>query len=259
MAATAQLNVARASGRAIATRQVVPPRRLPAARPGLRHLVAGSKLAEMESTNSTKLDKKSKHEDEEDFEGGEDDGLTPQQVESFLSVLCDETDIAEVELKMGSFKMRVRRSLKGGAAAAGPAAVYAPAAAAPAPAAAAAAAAPDAAAWAAPASAAESTVDEDESSLDITATKVGILRRGRYLKGKQVGKGEMVKVGDQVKKGQTLAYIEQLGTHWPLESTQAGEVVEFLVDEGAPVEYKQPVLVIAPYFGGHIIGDRKHA
>ena len=30
---------------------------------------------------------------------------------------------------------------------------------------------------------------------------------------------------------------------------QAGEVVEFLVDEGAPVEYKQAVLVIAPYFG----------
>jgi len=30
---------------------------------------------------------------------------------------------------------------------------------------------------------------------------------------------------------------------------QAGEVVEFLVSEGEPVEYKQPVLVIAPFFG----------
>ena len=29
--------------------------------------------------------------------------------------------------------------------------------------------------------------------------QVGILRRGRYMKGKQVGKGEMVKVGDQVR------------------------------------------------------------
>ena len=26
----------------------------------------------------------------------------------------------------------------------------------------------------------------------------------------------------QVKKGQTLAFIEQLGTHWPLESPQVG-------------------------------------
>ncbi len=49
---------------------------------------------------------------------------------------------------------------------------------------------------------------------------MGILRRGRYMKGKQVGKGPMVQAGDQVKKGQTVAYIEQLGTHWPLESPQ---------------------------------------
>ena len=40
------------------------------------------------------------------------------QVEDLLNVLCEETDIAEVELKMGGFKMKVRRSLKGGAAAA---------------------------------------------------------------------------------------------------------------------------------------------
>lgn len=31
------------------------------------------------------------------------------------------------------------------------------------------------------------------------AAQVGILRRGRYMKGKQVGKGEMVKVGDKVR------------------------------------------------------------
>lgn len=40
------------------------------------------------------------------------------------------------------------------------------------------------------------------------------------MKGKQVGKGTMVQPGDQVKKGQTLAFIEQLGTHWPLEAPQ---------------------------------------
>lgn len=43
----------------------------------------------------------------------------------------------------------------------------------------------------------------------------------------------------QVKKGQTLAFIEQLGTHWPLEAPQVrlvlfGDSVEFLVSEGAP-------------------------
>lgn len=92
------------------------------------------------------------------------------QVESLLSVLCEETDIAEVELKMGGFKMRVRRSLKGGAAHAAPAPAAAPAAAAPAP-------APAPAAAAAPAPAAVSasieTADEDEGLLDVTANKVG--------------------------------------------------------------------------------------
>lgn len=53
----------------------------------------------------------------------------------------------------------------------------------------------------------------------------------------------------QIKKGQTLAYIEQMGTYWPLESPQAGEVVEFLAQDGQPVEYGEPVLVIVPFFG----------
>ncbi len=92
-----------------------------------------------------------------------------EQVESLLSVLCEETDIAEVELKMGGFKMRVRRSLKGGAAAAAAAApAAAPAAAAPAP-----APAPVAApAPAAPAAVSIETGDEDEGLLDVTANKV---------------------------------------------------------------------------------------
>ena len=90
------------------------------------------------------------------------------QVESFLNVLCEETDIAEVELKMGGFKMKVRRSLKGGAAAAA-AAPAAAAAAAPAPAPApVAAAAPSAAAYEFEAS----FDDADESVIAITAPKV---------------------------------------------------------------------------------------
>lgn len=93
--------------------------------------------------------------------------LLPLQVESLLSVLCEETDIAEVELKMGGFKMRVRRSINGAAAApaaaaAAPAAVPAPA---PAP-------APVAAAPAAVPAASVETADEDESLLDVTANKV---------------------------------------------------------------------------------------
>ncbi|KAI3436244.1 hypothetical protein D9Q98_002297 [Chlorella vulgaris] len=245
--ATAALSTARA-GRFVGSRQAATPRRLAASAAGPRRLVCSRATQLTEAKNSAKHEKSekvSKHEEEEEEFEGDDDGLSPQQVETLLSVLCEETDIAEVELKMGGFRMRVRRSLTGAT----------PAAAAPAPVAAAPAPAPPAAAptqWAQAQSASLSSaesVDEDEGLLDVTANKVGILRRGRYMKGKQVGKGNMVQPGDQVKKGQTLAYIEQLGTHWPLESPQAGEVVEFLVDEGSPVEYKEPVLVISPFFG----------
>lgn len=43
------------------------------------------------------------------------------------------------------------------------------------------------------------------------------------------------------------------------QAPQAGEVVTFKVDEGGPVEYGQVVIELAPFFGGHIIGDSKYA
>jgi biotin carboxyl carrier protein len=89
--------------------------------------------------------------------------------------------------------------------------------------------------------------------------QVGVLRRGKYLKGKQVGKAPCVDVGDRVRKGQIVAYVEQMGAQWPVESPQAGEVAAFLLEEGDPVEYKQVVLELAPFFAGHIIGESKHA
>jgi biotin carboxyl carrier protein len=198
-----------------------------------------------------KKEKKHKDDDEDDFD--DDLGLSPQQVEAFLTVLCDETDIAEVSLKMGGFKMKVRRSLHSLPATASSAPA---AAAAPAPAAAA-AAAPS---YAPAASDYESEEESDDESLvPVTATKVGIFRRGRYVKGKQVGKAPVVDIGATVKKGQAVAFIEQMGTYWPLEAPQAGEIAGFVLEEGEPVEYGQPVLELAPFFGGHIIGDSKYA
>jgi len=90
------------------------------------------------------------------------------------------------------------------------------------------------------------------------APKVGVMRRGRYVKGKPVGKGPVVEIGATIKKGQVLGFVEQLGTFVAIEAPQAGELVAFLADEGAPVEYGEPICEIAPYFSGHIIGDAKH-
>ncbi len=56
--------------------------------------------------------------------------------------------------------------------------------------------------------------------------------------------------GDQVKKGSPLGYVEQLGTHFAVEASQAGEVARFKVQDGEPVEYGQLIVELAPFFGG---------
>lgn len=195
---------------------------------------------------------KKKEKKEEDIdENGQ--SLSAQQVEMFLNVLCEETDIAEVELKLSGFKMKVRRSIDSADTPT------------PAPVAAAAAAAPAAAPVSnAPAASlhddeSDAETEDDSSVIAVKAPKVGVMRRGRYLKGKQIGKGPVVEEGATVKTGQVLCYIEQLGTYWPVECPQAGEVQAFLVEEGEAIEYLEEVVEIAPFFGGHIIGDSKYA
>lgn len=44
-----------------------------------------------------------------------------------------------------------------------------------------------------------------------------------------------------------------------LQAPQAGEAVEFLIEEGKPVEFREEVVSLAPFFGGHIIGDAKYS
>jgi hypothetical protein len=66
--------------------------------------------------------------------------------------------------------------------------------------------------------------------LPLVLLQVGVFRRGRYAAGKKVGKGNVANTGDQVKKGQTLGYVEQLGTFvevkvsWRLMLTHASSV-----------------------------------
>ena len=186
--------------------------------------------------------------------------------------MCDETDVAELEVRLGSFELRVVRSTEGlpdvgGAPARAEiqTAPGAPTIPAPAPGTAFASTASMDGAYP-PAASVDATLSLDDESDDdggatllVGSPKVGILRRGKYVKGKRVGKGNVVEVGAEIKKGQVLGFVEQLGTFAPVEAPQAGELVDFLVEDGDPVEFRQPVVEFAPFFGGHIIGDSKHA
>ena len=53
-----------------------------------------------------------------------------------------------------------------------------------------------------------------------------------------------VKVGDTVKKGQTLAIVEAMKLMNEIESDFSGKVVEICVDDGQPVEYGQVLMYI---------------
>eukprot|EP00245_Coleochaete_scutata_P016264 TRINITY_DN7510_c0_g1_i1.p1 TRINITY_DN7510_c0_g1~~TRINITY_DN7510_c0_g1_i1.p1 ORF type:complete len:277 (+),score=82.72 TRINITY_DN7510_c0_g1_i1:103-933(+) len=181
---------------------------------------------------------------EEEVEEEGDSPLTPNafEIQSLLMELCDETNVAELKLKVGSFKLHVKRDvgkLKGGVPFTAP----------PVPSRPMEEAAP-ATVIAAVAQKGYETEDEDidEGLLYDKADKVGVFRRGKMYKGKQ-GR-PIVTEGATVKKGQVLGYLEQLGTYSPVESEHGGEVVKFLVEEGEAVGYGDTIVALRPSFAG---------
>lgn len=79
----------------------------------------------------------------------------------------------------------------------------------------------------------------------------GILSRLRGLRGKVVkasvpGKVVkiMVKEGDEVKEGDTVAILESMKMRMEIKSEYSGKVKEVLVSEGEFVEQGQPIVVI---------------
>ncbi len=57
---------------------------------------------------------------------------------------------------------------------------------------------------------------------------------------------EYVKVNDKVQKGATLCLVEAMKLMNEIEADIAGTVVGVLAEDGAPVEYGQPLFKIAP-------------
>lgn len=139
-----------------------------------------------------------------------------------LAELLDETKLTEIEVQDGERRIRVARKAAQIMASAPVAASYAPAPIATAPAAAAPAAAP---------------VSDTANALK--SPMVGTV----YLF-PEPGAKPFINVGDTVKEGQTLLIIEAMKVMNPIAATKAGKVSAILVDNGQPVEYDQPLVVI---------------
>lgn len=58
------------------------------------------------------------------------------------------------------------------------------------------------------------------------------------------GASPFVSVGDTVKEGQTLLIIEAMKVMNQIPSPRSGRVAQIMVEDGQPVEYGEPLLVI---------------
>jgi acetyl-CoA carboxylase biotin carboxyl carrier protein len=58
------------------------------------------------------------------------------------------------------------------------------------------------------------------------------------------GKPHFVSVGDKVTVGQTLLIIEAMKTFNPIKAPKAGTVVQILIDNGRPVEFGEPLMIV---------------
>lgn len=142
-----------------------------------------------------------------------------------LAELLGETGLSEIEVEDGDRKIRVARTIS----AAPVASVAVPAAPAP-------VAAP-AATPAAPAAPAESAAPSMANA--VKSPMVGT----SYL-APEPGAAPFVSVGATVKIGDPLLIIEAMKVMNPITAERAGKVTAILVEDGQPVEFDQPLVVI---------------
>ncbi|OYU90837.1 MAG: acetyl-CoA carboxylase, biotin carboxyl carrier protein [Bradyrhizobiaceae bacterium PARB1] len=146
-----------------------------------------------------------------------------------LAQLLNETNLTEIEVERSGLHVRVAREVHVTAAAA-PVYAAAPVAAAPAP-------APVAAIAAAPA--APSGPDYSKHPGVVPSPMVGTA----YM-APEPGKPPFISVGTKVTAGQTLIIIEAMKTMNQIPAPRAGTVTQILVEDGAPVEYGEPLVII---------------
>ncbi|OYU37339.1 MAG: acetyl-CoA carboxylase, biotin carboxyl carrier protein [Novosphingobium sp. PASSN1] len=140
-----------------------------------------------------------------------------------LAELLSDTGLSEIEVEDGTRKIRVARTLT-----AAPVATYAPAPmAAPAPA-------------AAPAAAAEAPAAPAVDANALRSPMVGTA----YLF-PEPGAAPFITVGQTVKAGDTLLIVEAMKVMNPITAPAGGKITAILVENAQPVEFDQPLVVIA--------------
>jgi acetyl-CoA carboxylase biotin carboxyl carrier protein len=68
---------------------------------------------------------------------------------------------------------------------------------------------------------------------------------GTFYRSAGPDKEPFVKVGDRVQKGQTICIIEAMKLFNEIEAEISGTVVDILIENAKPVEFDQPLFVVA--------------
>ena len=134
-----------------------------------------------------------------------------------LAGLLDETGLTEIEYSVDGFSIRVASNVSVVASAAPAAPVTAAPIAPPA-------------------------VDSDDLASHpgaVTSPMVGVAYTSS-----DPDSPPFVKVGDQVSQGQTVCLIEAMKVFNPITAPKAGKVTQVLIDNGSPVEFGAPLVII---------------
>jgi len=144
-----------------------------------------------------------------------------------LIELVEESGIAELEIQEGEESVRIRRVSD-----TTPAQVVYPAA----------TGAPPAPVAPAMPHAADSSAAPEERVPDGHAIKSPMV--GTFYRAPSPGAKSFVEVGSRVSEGDTLCIIEAMKMLNQIECDKAGVVAAILVENGQPVEYGQPIIII---------------
>ncbi|MBQ1497450.1 MAG: acetyl-CoA carboxylase biotin carboxyl carrier protein [Sphingomonas sp.] len=140
-----------------------------------------------------------------------------------LAAVLDDTNLTEIEVEDGDRKVRVARTVQ-----AAPAIMQAPMA----------------APVAAPAAAAPVTAAAVETAPVAALNAVKSPMVGTAYLAPNPEAANFVAIGQAVKAGDTLLIIEAMKVMNPIHATSAGTVKAILVDNGQPVEFDQPLVVV---------------
>ena len=147
-----------------------------------------------------------------------------------LIELLEESNISEIEIQEGEESVRISRHPNGASWQPQPMPQYAQQQ-------------PGYAAAPAPASASAAEAEPQGTSYRGEAVNSPMV--GTFYRSPAPGAKSFVEVGDSVKQGDTVCIIEAMKMMNQIEADRDGVVEAILVEDGEPVEFDQPMIVIA--------------